>query len=449
MSEDLAASLVEHVLSFPAAALSDEVSQHLGLDLADSLAVTLGGSRAEGIAALQQIIQQQYQSGQARVVNSKLSLPAVAAAQLNASAGHALDYDDTLDEGGGMHAGALLHNAVLAVADELGNVSGADYSLAVALGLDVAVRLALAPTQDFGWHRTSAFGIFGVVAALGRLLKLDHSQLRNAFGIAYSQASGNRQCILDGALSKRLQAGFAARDGITAVLLARAGLTGAQAVFEGPDGFFNLYQRGAYRPDVITEGLGTQLLSARISLKPYPCGRNVHALLDASLAARPAHQGRSIQSIQVYLEEAALARNRTQYPKHSVQAQFSIPFSLALSTLSGQTRLQDYAAPQSASDAVKALAAKVELRSQGNQPSRLVFVYDQGGSHTVPLITPSLGHPHNPLTATDIRRKLWDCNAFAHNPLRDETLEQLLQNSLSIRNLANTQTLTRLLQIDH
>lgn len=195
MSEDLAASLVEHVLSFPATGLTDEVSQHLGLDLADSLAVTLGGSRAEGIAALQQIIQQQYQSGQARVVNSKLSLPAVAAAQLNASAGHALDYDDTLDEGGGMHAGALVHNAVLAVADELGNVSGADYSLAVALGLDVAVRLALAPTQDFGWHRTSAFGIFGVVAALGRLLKLDHSQLRNAFGIAYSQASGNRQCI--------------------------------------------------------------------------------------------------------------------------------------------------------------------------------------------------------------------------------------------------------------
>ena len=32
-------------------------------------------------------------------------------------------------------------------------------------------------------------------------------QMLAAFGIAYSNAAGNRQCILDGALTKRLQAG--------------------------------------------------------------------------------------------------------------------------------------------------------------------------------------------------------------------------------------------------
>jgi len=164
--------------------------------------------------------------------------PAVIAAQLNATAGHALDYDDTLDEGGGMHAGALVHAATLAVADELGGVSGATYVTATAVGLDIAVRLALAPTRDFGWHRTSAFGIFGVVGAVGRLLGLNREQFVHAFGIAYSQASGNRQCIADGALSKRLQAGFAARDGIIAVQLAKAGLTGASRIFEGVDGFY-------------------------------------------------------------------------------------------------------------------------------------------------------------------------------------------------------------------
>src|SRR6185312_2619207 len=132
----------------------------------------------------------------------------------------------------------------LAVADELGGVSGADYLAATAIGLDVAVRLALAPAEDYGWHRTSAFGIFGVTVAVGRLLGLDPETMRNALGIAYSQASGNRQCIADGALSKRLQSGFGARDGVQAVQLAQRGLTGARRIFEGVNGFFPLYQRG-------------------------------------------------------------------------------------------------------------------------------------------------------------------------------------------------------------
>jgi hypothetical protein len=38
------------------------------------------------------------------------------------------------------------------------------------------------------------------------LIGLTAKQMLNAFGIAYSHAAGNRQCILDGALTKRMQA---------------------------------------------------------------------------------------------------------------------------------------------------------------------------------------------------------------------------------------------------
>jgi 2-methylcitrate dehydratase PrpD len=58
---------------------------------------------------------------------------------------------------------------------------------------------------------------------------LNPVQFEHAFGIASSLASGNRQCIADGALSKRLQAEFAARDGILAVQLTLRGLTGCAA----------------------------------------------------------------------------------------------------------------------------------------------------------------------------------------------------------------------------
>jgi 2-methylcitrate dehydratase PrpD len=81
--------------------------------------------------------------------------------------------------------------------------------LAFALGLDVSRRIALACTLDRGWHRTAAIGVFGATAAVGKLTGLTPEQMLAAFGIAYSHAAGNRQCILDGALSKRMQAGQA------------------------------------------------------------------------------------------------------------------------------------------------------------------------------------------------------------------------------------------------
>jgi 2-methylcitrate dehydratase PrpD len=39
--------------------------------------------------------------------------------------------------------------------------------LAVALGLDVSCRIALASTLDRGWHRTAAIGVFGATATAG------------------------------------------------------------------------------------------------------------------------------------------------------------------------------------------------------------------------------------------------------------------------------------------
>jgi 2-methylcitrate dehydratase PrpD len=105
--------------------------------------------------------------------------------------------------------------------------------LAVALGLDVSCRIALACTLDRGWHRTAAIGVFGATAAAGKLIGLTPEQMLAAFGIAYSHAAGNRQCILDGALTKRLQAGQAASAGVFSALLAQTGFTGARNIFNG------------------------------------------------------------------------------------------------------------------------------------------------------------------------------------------------------------------------
>ena len=446
---DLAQHLAAHAENFPINRVDASVREHLALDLVDGLAAIVGGTRAPGVAELTKVLSAQAGPGTAQRFVSSARYPAIIAAQLNATAGHALDYDDTLDEGGGMHAGALVHSAALAVADELGGVSGETFVAATAVGLDIAVRLALAPTRDFGWHRTSAFGIFGVVGAVGRLYGLNQEQFVNAFGIAYSQASGNRQCIADGALSKRLQAGFAARDGIIAVQLAKAGVTGASRVFEGTDGFFPLYQRGEYVRERVTEGLGERLLSNRISLKPYPCGRNLHGLLDATVRARPAHSTRSVERIDVYLDAKSFARATLTWPEHVVAAQFSVPFAVALSTVTGRTSLADFDAPDNVPEAVKALFARVHVQSHDGTPEadRIVFSYAGGSAHEEKTAGVRLGHPENPVSPEQTGNKLRDCNAFAGTPLSAERVEAVLSAALGIASLSSTTALTSLLRV--
>ena len=441
--KDLSFAVAEHAATFNPDAVSTPVMQHLSMDLVDSLGVAIAGANAPGVAGARRVIAAMAGSGPSRVVTQKESWPAPFAAMANATAGHALDYDDTLDDGGGMHAGAPVHAAALAVADSLGGVTGRQYVSAVAVGLDVAVRLALAPTQDFGWHRTSAFGIFGVTVAAGRLLGLDAEQMRNALGIAYSHASGNRQCIADGSLSKRLQAGFAAFDGITAAYLAREGLTGASNVFEGVDGFFNLYQRGQFDRNVVLDGIGGELRSTQISLKPYPCGRNLHAILDAALEIRGQVGDEPIADVAIALNRRALDRQRTGFPSHVVEAQFSARFAVAGALVLGTTPITLFARPDEASPAITELFEHTQLVEAATEDDDgRVSVTLATGRRVSVRVDVVRGSPQRPLTPAEVRAKFMDCLSTGPGSLDRERAVGAMESAFDLSSLANTSVLT-------
>src|SRR5579883_577962 len=286
MTDDPAWLLAQHVCRTGYADLPASAVVATRRDLIDTFGCMLGGSGAPGIAELCQVIGDWGGRREGRVLLRGLTLPAPQAALINASMGHALDFDDTLDSGGSIHPGVSVLAAVLALADRLAKVSGRDVLLATALGLDVSCRIALACTRDRGWHRTAAIGVFGAAAAAGKLIGLTAAQMLHAFGIAYSHAAGNRQCILDGALTKRLQAGQAASAGVFAAVLAQTGFTGARNIFNGRFGFFELYQPGGYDASLLLEDLGSAFRGEDLSYKPYPCGRPLHAAIDAALACR-------------------------------------------------------------------------------------------------------------------------------------------------------------------
>src|SRR6202021_2644082 len=101
-------------------------------------------------------------------------------------------------------------------------------------------RLALACYNSLGkgWHPTTALGNMAAAAAAARVFQLSAEQTLHAMALGFVQLSGTTQFIADGALAKRVGPGFAARSGLLAAHLARAGITGPCRFLEGEAGLF-------------------------------------------------------------------------------------------------------------------------------------------------------------------------------------------------------------------
>jgi 2-methylcitrate dehydratase PrpD len=345
--------------------------------------------------------------------------------------------------------GVSVLGAVLALCDSLGGVTGKELLLAVALGLDVSCRVALASTVDRGWHRTAAMGVFGAAAAAGKLLRLTPEQMLAALGIAYSHAAGNRQCILDGALTKRMQAGQAASAGVFAAVLAQTGFTGARNIFDGRFGFFELYQPNGYDAAALLRDLGAAFRGEALSYKPYPCGRPLHAAIDAALSARAQLQIENAGDIAAVTIEADPAGHSDQFergpakrrPTQVVEAQFAQPFLMATAMVHGKVGIVEVdglgdPAVLDLSDRIAGAAR--EGRKKGSLS--ITVMRGDGRSITVEATDP-IGSPKRPLTDAQFEAKFRDCARNAVQPLSGPSVDAVLSAIGRLETLADAREL--------
>jgi 2-methylcitrate dehydratase PrpD len=450
--KDPAWALAEHVYGCRLADLPPTTRIATCDDILDTFGCLLGGSGAPGIAELLRVISGWGGFEQSQVMLWQRRLPAPHAAMMNASMAHALDFDDTLDHGGSIHPGASVLAANLAVSDMLGGVAGRDLLLAVALGLDVSCRVALASTLDRGWHRTAAMGVFGAAAAAGKLLDLDVSQMVNALGIAFSQCAGNRQCIVDGALTKRLQAGQAASSGVLAALLAREGFTGAHDIFLGQFGFFQLYQPDGYDAAKLTEGLGREFRGDELSFKPYACGRPQHAMLDAAIAVREQLRlGTSVDLSELagvtvtcsasIVDEQFHGATHKRQPTQIVEAQFALPYLIAAALVHGRVGIAEVADIHNVQ--VLDVAARITGVAVEQDTSCGVTITLRDGRTATATIGLPLGSPGNRLSTEQLTMKFADCAGNAVRPLSDDAVHAAVH---MMRHLEEVPTVSDLLR---
>ena len=223
---------------------------------------------------------------EATLVGTELRSNLTNAALANGTLGYACDMEPHHPEGI-LHPIAVMLPTALAVGERVG-AGGQVFIDAVILGCEVEYRVsvALGPREqyDLGFHPSAVCGCFGATACAAYLLGLDEQAVMRALGLAACQASGMMAWESDPSENSRpFQMGMAARNGITAALLAQNGFGGPAEIFDHGHTVFQAFSRQP-QAERLTESLGERYDGImELAIKPYASVSFLHPALDALL----------------------------------------------------------------------------------------------------------------------------------------------------------------------
>jgi 2-methylcitrate dehydratase PrpD len=419
----------------------------------DYLGVAVRGSLSDSSQPLYRMTASLSAPGMGTVLGRQERISFPYAALANGTAAHSLELDDT-HQGGSIHLGVSIFSAALAVTEQTG-ASGKEFIAAVVAGFEAAARLAMAvkPKEHYnrGFHPTATCGTFGAAVSAAKLLGLAASQLLSALGIAGSQAAGSMEFLTDGAWTKRLHPGWAAFSGIHAALLAREGFVGPATIVEGKDGFLKAY---SLHPDPgrITDGLGTNFQILQTAVKPHACCRYTQAPIDAVLALVKQHelQPHEVERVTIGMLETGIPvicepAERKRQPLSVVDAQFSLPFGVAVALARRRAGLEEFVLPMLQDPLVRELMPRVgyarDPELEKNYPREWpawARVSLRDGREVSAHVRFPKGDPENPLSWDELSEKYRTLAGAVWERNKVESVQSAvrrLEHEHSLRNL--------------
>lgn len=230
------------------------------------------------------------------------------------------------------HTGVAVVPALVSFAQHLPDLSGRDALAALVTGYEVAGRAATALHASVSdYHTSGAWNALGVAALGARLRGSSAAQLREALGIA--EYHGPRsQMMREIATPTMLHdgSGMGALVGVSALVMAEMGFTGAPAITVEASGAQDHWA-----------DLGQFWQVMHQYIKPYPICRWAHASIDA---AREICLAQAVTANQIAAIDIRSFHNAVQLfpgvPQTTSQAQYSLPFAVAVMIAQGDIQLQ-------------------------------------------------------------------------------------------------------------
>ncbi|WP_205410827.1 MmgE/PrpD family protein [Salaquimonas pukyongi] len=216
----------------------------------------------------------------------------------------------------------------MAFAGNRPELGGREALEALVIAYEVAARAGLAlhgTVSDY--HTSGAWNALGVAALGCRLLGHDENTLRHAIGIAeYHGPRSQMMREIDNPSMLHDGSGMGAMVGISSVLLAAMGFTGAPAA---------TVETAEAAP--FWQDLGEHWTIEHNYIKPYPICRWAHGSIDAVRSIMLTNQitPDAIASIEVRTFHEG-SRLFAGIPENTTQAQYSLPFAVATFLLNGR-----------------------------------------------------------------------------------------------------------------
>ena len=457
----LSKALAEFVEKTRFADIPAGVIENQKKSVTDAVSITFGASTmGDGCQQMVKLAEELSAGGrpEATVIGFGKKLPAVWAAFANGSMAHSLDYGDTHSVST-VHSNSSSFPAALAVAEQMGGVSGEDFLTALVVGSEVAIRVANAAdvnTVDAGFYVPTIYSSFGAVAAVGKLMGLTAEQLVAAFSFNLCQTTCSSELMKNKkTVIRSVREAFAARNAIVSCKMAKENLIGFEKPLEGELGLYHMLLQDRYTAERALDGLGTVWEAEKLTYKVWPCCFGTHSPITATmqLTQENALTAEDVEGIHVevgaqnigLLEPLEQRRN----PDTAITAKFSIPFAVACTVVYGTVRLQSFS-PEGLKDAkVLAMANKVEYTyrqdwQRGKETWATVRLHTKKGDFERFVATP-YGTPENPMSEEAFSAKFDSCAAGAFCPKSGQELDTIRQTIQTLDTIKDVREFAALL----
>lgn len=341
--------------------LPEEVRRYSETLAMSALGAMAAGFRCASGSEITNYVQRQSAVAEATVLGPGFKTSMELAGLANGTYAHATEYeDDSFPEAVSSYT---LFPALFAVAEAKGS-TGAEVIEAFVAGYEAQARIGLACRQARrnGFMVLSLAGSIGCAVSAAKLLKLDARQTTMAISIAASQGAGIG--YQTGTMAHILEMGFAARNGIAAALMAAEGMTGQPDVLEAPRGLMNMITGSQVEaPEDILQNWGKPYRLLEIGIKSYPCCYHLQRLIEATVALREELGLQAADIADIAVEVNAFFPTVVQHlePSNEIEAQFSVPHSLAIAMLEDRVVPAGFGKDRINSEAYREFRKKVRV----------------------------------------------------------------------------------------
>src|SRR5271155_5793594 len=364
---------------------------------------------------------------------------ATSAAMLNSSFIQGFELDD-YHPLAPLHSNSIILPAMLAAIPHVGSVSGERFLLGAILGYETGPRVGQAlgglDMLSRGWHSGVVFGTLSAAAAAGTIYGLNAAGFEDALGMAATQSCGLMSAQFE-SMVKRMQHGFASRNGLTAAALAAGGYTGIKRVFERRyGGYLATFGQGhATDASAIYAGLGSVWETQRIAVKPYAAMGLLHAAIDAALKLRGSGEAAidEIARIDIVMSEAPYSHGGWQAtrPLTTIGAQMNAAYAVAVALLDGSVLIDQFGQRRINSDDVWRLIDRTHthheksydaLPASQRLTTRVLITFHDGTTRQQ-IVTHPRGTGDHQLTNTQIVDKYRNLTHSVIEPDRRHAIE--------------------------